>query len=364
MRISFILSSLRLSGGVQVIVEYANRMTMRGHQATLIASGGTLDPHMLNELIPKVNVCQSRLPLEPNPDLAHMIRLTWSLAQAVPPSDIVLSTHTPTTAACLLATRLLKRGRAVWLYQDYWEMFVGRPYESWLLRHALRWHDCALAVSDYCRQELSSYSPGQVIVVGEGLSHPEQLRSLPAGEARFDVRKQQTILYLGDTRPRKGLSDFLRAANLVYERLKDIRLLIASKEDCQIESDVPFAYIHRPTRVALARLYATCDLFVSASWREGFGLPPLEAMACGAPVVLTDSGGVREYARPGENCLLVPIRDPEALAEAMLRVLTDRSLAVRLRRNGPPTAARFTWESAVDRFEHALHSLCTNVSSQ
>ena len=362
MRISFILSSLWLSGGVRVVVEYANRLTMRGHQVTLIAPGGTLDPDMLAEVSPCVHVRQSPIARGPHMSVGQKLRLTWSMARAVPSSDVILSTHTPTTAAGFLATRLWRRGRPVWFYQDYREMFIGRPYEGWLLRHALRWHEGALAVSDYARQELNSYCPGDVVVVGEGLSHPELFHP-PAPNARPNADGQRRILYLGDMRPRKGLFDFLQAASLVYKCLKDIRLWIVSKEDCHIESDVSFEYIYRPARAELARLYGTCDLFVSASWWESFGLPPLEAMACGAPVVLTDSRGVREYARPGENCLLVPIRDPQALAEAMLRVLTDRSLAARLRRNGPPTAARFTWESAVDRFEHALHSLCTNIGN-
>jgi glycosyltransferase involved in cell wall biosynthesis len=127
-----------------------------------------------------------------------------------------------------------------------------------------------------------------------------------------------------------------------------------SKQQYEIESVAPLEFLYRPTRAQLAKHYATCDLFVSASWRESFGLPPLEAMACGAPVVLTDSGGVREYARHQENCVMVPPRNPRALAGAMRRVLIDDELSDRLRRNGPPTAARFTWARAVDRFEHAI----------
>jgi glycosyltransferase involved in cell wall biosynthesis len=356
MRISFISSSLWLSGGVRVVVEYANRLTARGHRVTLVTPGGTLDPDMLNELVSAVVVRQSRVARRPRLNIMQMVRLTWSLAQAVPPSDVVISTHTPTTVASLLAGRLLRRGRLVWLFQDYWEMFIGRPLEDWLMRHALGWHERALVVSNYTRQELVSYSPGDVVVVGEGLSDPELFHPLPP-EARHSDGDGRTIFFLGDTRPRKGLSDFLQAADLVYERLRDIRLLVASKEDCPIESRVPFEFVHRPARAELARLYATCDLFVSASWREGFGLPPLEAMACGVPVVLTDSGGVREYANSGENCLLVPIREPAALAEAMYRVLSDSSLARRLAANGPPTAATFTWNRAVDRFEAAIADL-------
>jgi len=356
MRISFILSSLRLSGGVQAIVECANRLTTRGHQVTLVAPGGTLDPEIQNEIIPSVSVRQSQVARRTRLNAVQMVHLAWSLARAVPPSDVIVSTHTPTTVPGLLASRLWGRGRPVWWFLDYREMFAGRPYEDWLMRHALRWHKCALVVSDYSRQELSSYSPGRIIGVGLGLSHADDFRPLTVG-VRRTVDSQQRILFLGDTRPRKGLSDFLQAATLVYENLKNIRLLIAMKDTGQIKADVPFDYVYRPTRTELAQLYATCDLFVSASHREGFGLPPLEAMACGAPVVLTDSGGVREYARHGENCLMVPPRDPGALANAMARVLTDATLAERLRRNGPPTAARFKWDSTVDRFEQALQDL-------
>jgi glycosyltransferase involved in cell wall biosynthesis len=356
MRISFILSSLWLSGGVRVIVENANRLAARGHQITLVIPGGTCDAHMLQELRPDVSVRESRVERGPRPGPLQMLRLTASLAQVVPPSDVVISTHTPTTAAGLCAARLLQRGRLVWFYQDYREMFIGRPLEDWLLRHALRWHELTLVVSEYSREELQSFAPGRVLVVGEGLSHAEFFHPLPAA-ARECVGEPRRILFLGDMRPRKGLYDFLRAAAQVYEQLPDIRLVIVSKEDCQITSLVPFEYIYRPPRDELARLYAGCDLFVSASWWESFGLPPLEAMACGAPVVMTDSRGVREYARHEENCLMTPPRNPPALAEAMARVLRDSTLAEHLRLNGPPTAARFTWDAAVDRFEDALKDL-------
>jgi glycosyltransferase involved in cell wall biosynthesis len=356
MRISFILSSLRLSGGVQVIVEYANRLAQRGHQIALVMPQDTVDADLLSELDSRVEARQSRVVLGTQPSLAGLLRLTWSMARTVPRSDVVISTHTPTTAVGWLTCKVLRRGRPVWLFQDYKEMFENRPYEAWLMRHALSWHECALVVSEDSRRELSAYRGGRVVVVGEGLSHPEIFCSAPA-DAGSRPLNQRTILFLGDMRPRKGLAEFLKAASLVYEHWKDIRLLIVSKERSQIESTVPFEYVHRPTRSELADLYRTCDLFVSASWREGFGVPPLEAMACAAPVVLTGSGGVREYARHEENCLMVPPRDPVALANAMLRVLTEPQVAERLRRNGPPTAARFTWEHAVDRFEHALNNL-------
>jgi glycosyltransferase involved in cell wall biosynthesis len=355
MRISFLLSSLQLSGGVQVVIEYANRLSARGHAVALVAPGGASDPMMSDQVAPGVTLCTSRVerqgPAVPTTlGLARMAHLAWSMARAVPASDIVVATHTPTTAVSLLACQVMRRGRPVWLFMDYPEMFAGRPYELWLMRHAQRWHRHVLTLSRDSQREVGVK---EGTIVGLGLSHPELLRPVST-QARRTEQEKKCVLYLGDTRPRKGLADLLAAAELAYQRIEPFELWIASKEPCAIEGKVPVRLIRQPTRGELAQLYATCDLFVSASWREGFGLPPLEAMACGAPVVLTDSGGVREYASHGENCLMVPPRDPQALAAAMVRVLTDAALAGQLRREGPRTAAQFTWKSAVDRFEGAL----------
>ena len=70
--------------------------------------------------------------------------------------------------------------------------------------------------------------------------------------------------------------------------------------------------------------YRACDVFVYPSLAEGFGLPPLEAMACGTPVVVTDSGGVRDYAVDGKNCILVQPGSAQAIAGAIKQIKTDR----------------------------------------
>jgi glycosyltransferase involved in cell wall biosynthesis len=236
-------------------------------------------------------------------------------------------------------------------------MFLDRPVIDWLLRHALRWHDCAWVVSEYSRNELLEYTPGKVTNIGEGISHAEYFHPLPEAERRKTASHQKRILFLGDTRPRKGMPDFLEAVDIVARQMPDIMLWIVSKEECTIDSQLNHQFFYRPARDKLANLYATCDVFVSASWWESFGLPPLEAMACGAPVVLTDSRGVKEFAVPGENCIMTPPKDPQALADGILQVLNDPDLSNQLRHNGPITASKFSWAAAVDRFETALQAL-------
>ena len=358
MHLSFILSSLWLSGGERVFIEFANGLSSRGHQISLVLPGGALDQDMQGELDPRVRLHLTAMPRTTGrPGPLSLLRLAIQLARATPKSDFVVSTHTPTTVSGFIAARLLKKGQLIWLYQDYLEMFIGRPIETWLLKNALRWHRRALAVSTYSQGELQRYAPGDVRIVSEGLSHPDFFKPLALDQQSGGHGQKRTILTMGDTRPRKGFFDFIEAISLVSEQISDIHLWIFAKEPLQFHTDVSYEFFHRPARDALARLYASCDVFVSASWWESFGLPPLEAMACGAPVVMTDSRGVNEFARSGENCLMVPPRKPDLLAEAIVQVLSDPALESRLRQNGPSTAAEFTWDRAVDRFEQALQDL-------
>ncbi len=112
-------------------------------------------------------------------------------------------------------------------------------------------------------------------------------------------------------------------------------------------------YIEAPSDAEVNRLVNEATVFVQTSRHEGFCLPLLEAMAAGTPTVCTDAHGNRDFCRDGENCLLVD-PEPDAVASAIRRLLSDPELRGRISAEGVRTAAEYRWERRIDQLEAFL----------
>lgn len=125
----------------------------------------------------------------------------------------------------------------------------------------------------------------------------------------------------------------------------------------------PIRAVVDPPQVALAALYGGCGhralLFTSVY--EGWGMPVLEAMACGLPVVSSRCHGVDMFAVHGENCLLADPFDVEGLAQHVLRIINEVKLARMLASGGLETAAAFTWDRSIVSLEHALRTVSSAI---
>lgn len=134
--------------------------------------------------------------------------------------------------------------------------------------------------------------------------------------------------------------------------LEAIRRIKKEMPECRIIAygDVPkeeipsYIEYYTPYTRTLEELFNKSAVFIHSSLIEGFGSPPLEAMACGCVPVISDSIGVREYARDGKNCFLVPIKDSNALATAAIRLLRDKQMRLRFVSEGIKTGKRFTYK--------------------
>lgn len=171
---------------------------------------------------------------------------------------------------------------------------------------------------------------------------------------RFGIERSY-VLTVGTVEPRKNLPATLRAFGLAAGRVPAHDLVIVGSRgwgSADAAEDAARALPAAPivtgfvTDDELVRLYSGASCFVFPSLAEGFGFPPLEAMACGTPVVASDRPALPEIL--GDAAVLVDPVDPAAIAEAMVRVLESEELAADLRRRGLERSAQFTWESCAE----------------
>lgn len=183
----------------------------------------------------------------------------------------------------------------------------------------------------------------------------------PAGPWRW------RLLYVGRLEPDKGVDTAVEAlAHLPAEATLEVIGPGSAEERRRVEDGaVRAGVIDRVSfsdlpRAQLAPRYRAVDVFVFPSrWEEPFGLVPIEAMACGIPVVATRTGGSAEFLTDGFNCLGFPRQDPEALAAAVTRLAGDAGLRALLTANGHETARHLTVDRLADSFEEWLVGAAT-----
>lgn len=242
-----------------------------------------------------------------------------------------------------------------------------RAYLEAVVPRSVRRATAVIAVSESTRRdciELLGATPEKVITVPEGVS-AGFLSPPSGGQARALLRAagvdRPYVLTAGTLEPRKNYVRLLEAFARLRAAGADHLLVVAGRRGWMydpieealrrlgLQGSVLFL---QPDDLLLTALYRAADVFVFPSLYEGFGLPPLEAMACGAPVACSNSSSMPEVV--GDAALLFDPYQVEEIAGAMSRVLGDRELAERLRARGPRHAAEFTWERAAHR-THAVY---------
>ena len=177
---------------------------------------------------------------------------------------------------------------------------------------------------------------------------PSKIEIVPNGVDPFfspgDAGEGDYILFTGTLEPRKGLYDLIDAWSSLPEPKPRLVLCGGSGWHVHIPDDPKIEQTGYVSRERLRELYRNARLFVYPSHYEGFGIPPLEAMACGAPVIATRTGAIPEFGE-GAAELIVP-GDVAALRRTMHELLRDRDRREQLRLAGAERARSWSWDVA------------------
>jgi glycosyltransferase involved in cell wall biosynthesis len=240
---------------------------------------------------------------------------------------------------------------------------------GWLMPRLARQVAHIIAVSEFTRRrivESFGVRPGKVTVIPNGVDKRFSVRpaeEIAAAKETLGLPDGPYFLFVGSLEPRKNLRRLLLAWEKAQSRLSnDTWLVVAgAKGRSKVFSQAPLE--HLPPRVhltgyvsdeALPALYSGALAVVYPSLYEGFGLPPLEAMACGTPVITSNTTSLPEVT--GDAALLVDPLDPDQIASAIVRMAADAGLRSDLSRRGVARAGTYSWDAAAAATLNVLES--------
>jgi glycosyltransferase involved in cell wall biosynthesis len=250
------------------------------------------------------------------------------------------------------------------LFPQYLPSRLAHYYARFVMGSAIAHSALVYTVSQASRADILRFYPGtnpeKVVVVPNAID--AELLVDPGEEERERVRERyqlrgRFVLFAGNVKPHKNLERLIRAFAAVRAQAGrgDLRLVLIGDdvsrysslrrtvEEAGVRPDVRF-FGFVPHRT-LAALYRMASVFAFPSLYEGFGLPPLEAMACGTPVLTTRLSSLPEVV--GDGALLVDPYDEDAIAGGLARLIDDEDLRQSLAAKGLARAATFSWERSV-----------------
>lgn len=375
MKINFNVWHTTKGGGARYMFEVSNRLVEMGHDVTITAVSGDhrwfpVRAKMNYVPIPKQLAWLKLL----NPytklrfgrslrilDVWHIFNiltmkgvkmdLTRLLADSMPECDINVATFGYTV------NPVFRSGKGIPFHyvQGYDPAIISSIYERNLVLEAYHLPIRKLVVSRWLQKRVKEVTGQNSVYVGSGVDtkifRPKGIENEP-----------YTVAAMLRTAKWKRCEDVIRVLNRVVDKIPNLKLIatgskldLAELERCageKIKFAVELVNINSDDK--LVEFYSKASAFLFTPEEEGFGLPPLEAMACGTPVVTTDCKGIREYSINNYNSFICDVADVKNLEKSVRRILEDKNLAGRMAKNGIRTAKKWSWERVAKRLESAF----------
>ena len=231
--------------------------------------------------------------------------------------------------------------------------------------------DKIIAISQNSKQEIINeykVNPAKIEIVNPAINHavyrPASKQSIDRVKTKYGI-KGQYILYTGTLEPRKNIVGILEGYSALPKNiLSSYTLVLAGGKgwlDEEIEeklTELKELNIIRTGYVAdedLPALYSGATVFVYPSFYEGFGMPPLEAMACGTPVITSNNSSLPEVV--GEAGIMIDAKDTKALTESIEKVISSKKLQNEMLKKGIKQAKKFSWEKSAKKLYELIQTI-------
>jgi len=353
MIINFLVPTIGLTGGVKVIFQHANNLAKWGHEIRIICPYVLdINAGLADKAVGFLKLLKRSILLILNLNKINWFALNnkiliirpWNLSgRRLPSADVTVATANQT--ADWLARAGERCGKKFYFIQDY---------ENWTRRSELvdatwRLPLEKIVISEYlARLAKEKFNQEVNHIVADGVDTKIFFN-------HHKIYHQQNILMMYHILEKKGFADGLAAFRLAKEKYPQINLKVFGAYPLK-KNFLEGEYYLKPSAEKLRELYSTADIFVWPSRIEGFGLPPLEAMACRSAVISTDTGAIREYAVPDQTVLLAPPARPDLLAERIGELLSDNRKLQKISEAGYNRIKDYDLEASTKKLEKILIS--------
>lgn len=352
--ITFIFPSpgVNPTGGYKVAYEYANRLVADGYKVNIVYAGSIFwaqktPYYKATNCIRYIQrwlkgySCRNWFPLDKRVREVFTLSLNF---RHVPKSDIYIATS-PYTAMYVKDYPVNPNNKYYFI----------QGYENWgnvtdeILRSTYHYDLQKIVISTWLGK----------IMQEENVSYT----FIPNGfdfeyfKLTTDIHKRNkySIAMSYNTTPLKGCRYAIEALAIVKHKYPKFTVNAFGIELRPESLPSWYKYQKCPNKIEHNQIYNESAIFIATSLNEGWGLTVGEAMICGAAVACTDNLGYREMARDGETALLSPIKDSQALAENIIRLIEDDELRFRIAENGNKFIQQFTWEDSYKKLKDTLN---------
>lgn len=356
MKINFIVPFTSCTGGIKIVFEYANRLSEKGHDVIIYMPIVAYNFDSVEKREP-LKLLKSSLgnvikrgknvnwfDLKVKVKLVPLIKNSF-----IRDADVSIATAWPT--AYDVDKLRDSKGKKVYLIQHY-ETWSG-PKDKVDKSYKLPLKHIVIAKWLYDLMQ-EKFSKKDIELVYNGIDFNE-FNNYKRNKIESDECITISMMY--HTLEWKGVKDGIKAFEQAQQKVnKKLKLKLFGMEK---DEDVPkYAEFYlKPDKKTLKDIYCESDIFIYPSRKEGWGLTPMEAMACECAVLGTNTGCIEEIGINNKNCIVVQPENIEELTYGLIRLIESKELRDAIAKEGYETALKFSWNVSVEAMEKALMGL-------
>lgn len=353
MQINFVLPAMGNSGGIDVVYKYASLLTEKGHNVTIYKEIIGRNMHRYDSKIKNLVhciYCTVKATFTLNKNKRKYDKYVISINDFfVRDADVIIATSWP---SAYRVNKLSKnKGKKFYFIQDYeiWdnEKYVKDSYKLPLNK---------IVISSWINKRLKEeLDIGPFPIVYNGLDTNIFYRK---NRTKTSI-SQMNFLMLNHVLPKKGVNNGLKVYEEIHKQYEKSCLRMFGMCD---KSNLPeyVEYYQNPTKETLVKLYSDSDIFIFPSIEEGWGLTPLEAMACGCVVVGTNTGFVLDLGENNVNMMISDTGNVKEMIKNIKYILEDKKLREKIVINSKKTIEKLSWEKSVNKMEKIITTCIEN----